>query len=182
MCVCVCVRHHFNFSTLWCFRPYKPYIFWKLYVQGYLNWYSQVSHTQIHKYTNTQIHKYTNTNFIGLFKDIKNYISTYKYANNCMSPFCRSFWVLHNCTMSSLSSCSKMHKIKCRDAYHAAAALCKSDWKVHWWVEVKELRKKVHWSLALVSCILRSCTQCCPLPGHKQTGEPTRQVDRHPNW
>ena len=43
------------------FRPYKRYIFWKLLVWGYLNWYSQVSHTQIHKYkyTNTQIHKYS---------------------------------------------------------------------------------------------------------------------------
>ena len=45
------VPHHSNFSTLWCFRLYKPYIFWKLLVQGYLNWYSQVSHTQIHKFT-----------------------------------------------------------------------------------------------------------------------------------
>ena len=45
------------FSTIWCFRPYKLYIFWKLLVQGYQNWYYQVSHTQIHKYkdTNTQI-------------------------------------------------------------------------------------------------------------------------------
>ena len=36
---------------------HKPYIFWKLLVQGYQNWYYQVSHTQIHKYkyTNTQI-------------------------------------------------------------------------------------------------------------------------------
>ena len=59
--VCLFVRHRFNLSTLWCFRPYKPYIFWKLLVQGYLNWYSQVSHTKIHKYkyTNTQIHKYS---------------------------------------------------------------------------------------------------------------------------
>ena len=32
-------------------------------VQGHQNWYSQLSNTQIHKYTNTQIHiyKYTNT-------------------------------------------------------------------------------------------------------------------------
>ena len=71
-----------NISTLWCFRPYKPYIFWKLLVQGYLNWYSQVSHTKIHKYkyTNTQIQRITKcrkdpTNGIflkrGLFKGIK---------------------------------------------------------------------------------------------------------------
>ena len=24
------VRHHAQNTTLWCFRPYKPYIFWKL--------------------------------------------------------------------------------------------------------------------------------------------------------
>ena len=49
-------------STVWWFRPYKPYIFWKHLIQGYQNWYCQVSNTQIHKYkhTNTQIHKYTN--------------------------------------------------------------------------------------------------------------------------
>ena len=46
-----------NISTVWWFRPYKPYIFWKHLIQGYQNWYYQVSHTQIHKYkyTNTQI-------------------------------------------------------------------------------------------------------------------------------
>ena len=55
------VCHHAQNTTLWCFRPYKPYIFWKLKVKGYLNWYSQVSHTQIHKhkYTNTQRHIYS---------------------------------------------------------------------------------------------------------------------------
>ena len=42
-----------DISTSWCYKPYKPYIFWKLLVQGYQNWYYQVSHTQIHKYTNT---------------------------------------------------------------------------------------------------------------------------------
>ena len=58
--VCPSVPHG-DISTLWCFRPYKPYIFWKLLVPGYQNWYYQVSHTQIHKYkyTNTQIHKYS---------------------------------------------------------------------------------------------------------------------------
>ena len=54
-------RHHAQNTTLWCFRPYKPYIFWKLKIKGYLNWYSQVSHTQIHKhkYTKTQRHVYS---------------------------------------------------------------------------------------------------------------------------
>ena len=58
---CLGVCHHAQNTTLWCFRPYKPYIFWKLKVKGYLNWYSQVSHTQIHKhkYTKTQRHVYS---------------------------------------------------------------------------------------------------------------------------
>ena len=83
------------FSTIWCFRPYKLYIFWKLLVQGYQNWYYQVSHAQIHKYkyTNTQIQHMTKCQkdstcgiFLdrGLFKDIKNHIPmcwTHKYKN-----------------------------------------------------------------------------------------------------
>ena len=34
VCVCPSVCHRRDISTLWCFRPYKPYIFWKLLVQG----------------------------------------------------------------------------------------------------------------------------------------------------
>ena len=81
--ICVLQRHHFNFSIWWCFRPYKLYIFRKLLVPGYLNWYSQVSYTQIHEYiyTNTQIQHMTKCQkgptcgiFLkrGLFKDIRN--------------------------------------------------------------------------------------------------------------
>ena len=77
--------HFFPTMALWCFRPCKPYIFWKLLVQRYQNWYYQVSHAQIHKYkyTNTQIQHMTKCQkdptcgiFLkrGLFKDIKNYI------------------------------------------------------------------------------------------------------------
>ena len=86
---------HGNISTIWCFRPYKPYIFWKLLVPGYQNWYYQVSHTQIHKYkyTNTQIQHITKCQkdptcgiFLkrGLFRGIKNDIhmcQTRKYKN-----------------------------------------------------------------------------------------------------
>ena len=38
-------------STIWCFRPYKPYIFWKLLVQGYQKLYSHVPNTQVHQYS-----------------------------------------------------------------------------------------------------------------------------------
>ena len=74
---------------------YKPYIFWKILVQGYQIWYYQVSHTQIHKYkyTNTQIQHITKCQkdptcgiFMkrGLFRGIKNDIHmclTHKYKN-----------------------------------------------------------------------------------------------------
>ena len=43
--VCCLLSRIGDISTLWCFRPYKPYIFWKLLVQVYQNWYYQVSHT-----------------------------------------------------------------------------------------------------------------------------------------
>ena len=63
---------------------YKPYIFWKILVQGYQIRYYQVSHTQIHKYkyTNTQIQHITKCQkdptcgiFMksGLIRGIKNY-------------------------------------------------------------------------------------------------------------
>ena len=84
--LCVCpwtgvTSHLFPFIT--CPRPYKPYIFWKLLIQGCQNWYYQVSHTQIHKnkYTNTQIQHRPQCQkdqtcgiFLkrGLFNDIKN--------------------------------------------------------------------------------------------------------------
>ena len=91
---CLSVPHG-DISSLWCFRPYKPYIFWKLLVPGYQNWYYQVFHTQIHKYkyTNTQIQHITKCQkdptcgiFLkrGLFRGIKNDIhmcQTRKYKN-----------------------------------------------------------------------------------------------------
>ena len=47
-----------DISTIWCLRPYEPYIFWKLLIQEYQNY--QFSYSQIHKYkyTNTQLHRY----------------------------------------------------------------------------------------------------------------------------
>ena len=97
---------HGNISTVWCFRPYKPYIFWKLLVQGYQNWYYQVSHAQIHKYkyTNTQIQHMTKCQkdptcgiFLkrGLFIDIKNDVhmcQTRKYKNTNTQIHKYSIW------------------------------------------------------------------------------------------
>ena len=94
------------FTFITCPRPYKPYIFWKLLVQGYQNWYYQVSHAQIHKYkyTNTQIQHMTKCQkdptcgiFLkrGLFKDIKNYIPTcrtHKYKNTNSQIHKYSIW------------------------------------------------------------------------------------------
>ena len=74
--VCPSVPHG-NISTLWCFRPYKPYIFWKLLVQGYQNWYYQVSHTQIHKY------KYTNTQIQHINSAVKTHHVAYFWKEDC---------------------------------------------------------------------------------------------------
>ena len=64
-------------STVRCFRPYKPYIFWKLLVQGYQNWYYQVSHAQIHKY------KYTNTQIQHINSAIKTHHVAYFWKEHC---------------------------------------------------------------------------------------------------
>ena len=77
--VCVCVTgvtsQFFTFIT--CPRPYKPYIFWKLLVQGYQNWYYQVSHTQIHKY------KYTNTQIQHINSAVKTHHVAYFWKEDC---------------------------------------------------------------------------------------------------
>ena len=89
LCLNVCVHIYVCYSVITSTFPFDDVldhtnytIFRKLLVPGYLNWYSQVSYTQIHEYiyTNTQIQHMTKCQkgptcgiFLkrGLFKDIK---------------------------------------------------------------------------------------------------------------
>ena len=94
-----------DISNIWCFRPYKPYIFWKLLVQVYQNYQPIVLFTntqiQIHKYTITQlqqISKCQKTPTCGILLKralIKNYIPicwTRKYTNTNTQIYKYSIW------------------------------------------------------------------------------------------
>ena len=76
-CLFVCLSRIGDISTIWCFRLYKPYIFWKLLVPGYQNWYYQVSHTKIHKY------KYTNTQIQHINSAVKTHHVAYFWKEDC---------------------------------------------------------------------------------------------------
>ena len=159
-----------SLKTLYC------YIFEKPKVQGHQNWYSQLSNTQIHKYTYTQIHKYkyahtnTNTNTGGAQKSNFDFLPKNKsfHENGHISGTVRPTSLRHHSNRSSWRARPEKHlrgPLTCPgNTGEPEAPVSGGHWLIEFGSWVKKMTKTREWIFLF---FLAHLDNWCQLPYQK---------------